>query len=280
MKLRITHQTVYRYDHPIRNIVQSLRLTPSVFEGQKTQEWKIEVSGGIRGPGFRDGAGDWIEGWTVRGPAEEVTVSVTGRVDTRDTAGVLRGHREMLNPLTYLRETEVTKPDKALRTLAESITDQTDNLDLAHKLSAAVAKAVEYVPGATESQTTAAQALKLKKGVCQDHTHILIAAARLRDLPARYVSGYLHATVDGQPHDAAHAWAEIHIENIGWIGFDAANNWCPDERYVRLGSGLDAADAAPIRGIAAGQGFEKLDVAVQVEDVEKLQSQSQSQTQS
>ena len=67
---------------------------------------------------------------------------------------------------------------------------------------------------------------------------------------------------------------------LGWIGFDPANQCCPDERYVRLGSGLDASDAAPIRGIAAGQGIETMDVAVNVEEVERFQTQSQSQTQS
>ncbi len=74
MRLKISHETVYRYGQPIRNLVQSLRLTPSVFEGQKTHEWQVDVSGGVKGPGFRDGAGDWIEGWTVRGPVDHVTV--------------------------------------------------------------------------------------------------------------------------------------------------------------------------------------------------------------
>lgn len=281
MKLRISHQTVYRYDPPIRNIVQSLRLTPSVFEGQKTQDWSIDVSGGIRGPGFRDGAGDWIEGWTVRGPAEELTISVSGRIETRDTAGVLRGHREMIQPLTYLRDTKATAPAANLRELAASVDgDGGDALDLAHRLSAAVSEAVAYKPGVTEAHTTAAETLELGEGVCQDHAHTLIALARLRDLPARYVSGYLHSTSDGESHDAAHAWAEIHVGRLGWVGFDAANACCPDERYVRLGSGLDAQDAAPIRGIAIGQGAEKLDVAVRVDELETFQNQSQSQTQS
>lgn len=281
MKLRISHQTVYRYAPPIRNIVQSLRLTPSVFEGQKTQDWSIDVSGGIRGPGFRDGAGDWIEGWTVRGPAEELTISVSGRIETRDTAGVLRGHREMIQPLTYLRDTKATAPAASLRELAASVDgDGGDALDLAHRLSAAVSEAVAYKPGVTEAHTTAAETLELGEGVCQDHAHTLIALARLRDLPARYVSGYLHSTSDGESHDAAHAWAEIHVGRLGWVGFDAANACCPDERYVRLGSGLDAQDAAPIRGIAIGQGAEKLDVAVRVDELETFQNQSQSQTQS
>lgn len=267
MKLRISHETVYGYDHPIRNLVQSLRLTPSVFEGQKTHEWLIEVSGGIRGPGFRDGAGDWIEGWTVRGPTEQVSVRISGRIETRDTAGVLRGHREIIHPTTYLRDTKVTRADKGLEALAAGVSEAADTLDLAHRLSAAVGEAIAYRPGVTEMHTTAAEALALGEGVCQDHAHALVAVARLRDLPARYVSGYLHSTIDGEPHDAAHAWAEIHVEGLGWVGFDAANRCCPDERYVRLGSGLDAVDAAPIRGVAMGNGAERLDVAVQVEEI-------------
>ncbi|WP_405402035.1 transglutaminase domain-containing protein [Paracoccus sp. Ld10] len=266
MRLKISHETVYRYGQPIRNLVQSLRLTPSVFEGQKTHEWQIDVSGGVKGPGFHDGAGDWIEGWTVRGPVDHVTVRITGRIDTRDMAGVLRGHREMIHPLSYLRDSPATLPDAALRELAQSVIG-TDPLDLAHQLSSAVTDRIAFRPGVTHTGTTASQALALGEGVCQDHTHALTAIARLRGLPARYVSGYLHSTIDGQAHDAAHAWAEIHVEGLGWIGFDAANHCCPDERYVRLGSGLDAADAAPIRGVALGTGSEDMDVSVRVEEM-------------
>lgn len=269
MRLQISHETVYGYDQPIRNLVQSLRLTPTVFEGQKTHEWAIDVTGGMRGPGFRDGAGDWIEGWTVRGPVEEIAVRVTGRIDTRDTAGVLRGHRELIHPLTYLRDTKPTRLDDGLRELSASIAAPDDHLDLAHRLSGAVGAAIRYTNGVTEAHTTAAEALALGEGVCQDHAHALIAVARHRDLPARYVSGYLHSTVDGQSHDAAHAWAEIFVEGLGWVGFDAANHCCPDERYVRLASGLDAQDAAPIRGVAMGMATEKLAVAVRVEEIEQ-----------
>ena len=269
MKLRISHETAYSYDTPTRNIVQSLRLTPSVFEGQRVHEWQIDVSGGLKGPGFRDGAGDWVEGWTVRGPTDQVVIAVSGLVETRDTAGVLRVHREAINPLTYLRDTHFTAPDPLLRDSAGSVSQAEDHLDLAHQLAALVAGKIAYVPGVTQSQTTAAEAMAIGQGVCQDHTHALIALARLRGLPARYVSGYLHATVDGQPHDAAHAWAEIHVGNLGWVGFDAANHCCPDDRYVRLGSGFDALDAAPIRGIAMGLGRERLDVLVRVDEVEQ-----------
>lgn len=90
-------------------------------------------------------------------------------------------------------------------------------------------------------------------------------------LPARYVSGYLMADDEAgeSQGEAAHAWAEIFIGSLGWIGFDAANACCPNERYIRLGSGLDAQDAAPIRGIAHGIGVELLDVAVAVMSVQQ-----------
>jgi transglutaminase-like putative cysteine protease len=89
----------------------------------------------------------------------------------------------------------------------------------------------------------------------------------------------LFVAKDGTPHEAAHAWAEIHVAGLGWVGFDPANECCPDARYIRLGSGLDAQDAAPIRGIARGQSAtapEALDVTVQVVAAAQ-QAQSQAQ---
>ncbi|MGL6211115.1 MAG: transglutaminase-like domain-containing protein, partial [Paracoccaceae bacterium] len=106
------------------------------------------------------------------------------------------------------------------------------------------------------------EALAQGAGVCQDHAHVLIAAARHLGLPARYVSGYLLVT--GDTSEAAHAWAEVHVKGLGWVGFDPTNRCCPDARYIRLGSGLDAQDAAPIRGVSQGLGEESLMVTVAV----------------
>ncbi len=264
MRVSVSHRTSYRYDAPIRVAVQSLRLTPSIFDGQSILDWTISVEGGQKGAGFRDGAGDWIESWSVRGPADHVTVMVTGTVETTDLSGLLKGHREAVNPAVYLRDTTATRADAALSALARSVAE-TEPLARAHALSTAVADAIAYRPGATKAHTTAAEALALGEGVCQDHAHALIGAARVVGLPARYASGYLSATEDGSPHEAAHAWAEIWIDGLGWVGFDPANRCCPDDRYVRLGSGYDAHDAAPIRGIARGPGAESLEVTVAVQ---------------
>ena len=268
MLLSVDHTTHYRYDQPVRAVMQSHRLTPSRFEGQKVVNWAVTVTGGEMGGGFRDGAGDWVQGWTVKGPVSAVEVRVQGLVETTDLAGVLRGHRELVPPLAYLRDTPATAADDALRALAKSAV-QSDALGQAHALAFAVAGAIAYRPGSTHSHTTAAEALAQGEGVCQDHAHALIACARHLGMPARYVSGYLLASEDGQPHEASHAWAEINVPGYGWIGFDPANRMCPDARYIRLGSGLDAKEAAPIKGIARGLGAESMDVTV------AIQSQSQ-----
>jgi transglutaminase-like putative cysteine protease len=263
MRLTVNHLTRYFYDRPVRSVVQSHRLTPSVFAGQKMLDWEVTVSGGQPGASHRDGAGDVVQGWTVAGPVSAVEVRVRGTVETTDLSGVLRGHREGVAADCYLRATVPTRADVALAALAASVAAP-DVLGLAHALAAAVSAAIAYRPGVTHARTTAAEALALGEGVCQDHAHALIAVARVRGIPGRYVSGYLFATEDGTPHEAAHAWAELHIAGLGWVGFDPANRCCPDDRYIRLGSGFDAQDAAPIRGIARGGAAEAMDVTVAV----------------
>ncbi|MGL4237575.1 transglutaminase family protein [Tabrizicola sp.] len=274
MRLTVDHVTRYQYDRPVRSVVQSHRLTPSTFAGQKVIDWEVTVSGGVKGATHRDGAGDRVQGWTVAGPVSEVEVRVRGTVETVDLTGVLRGHREAVAPGCYLRATGATRADVALIALAGRA-EAAEPLELAHVLSAVVADAIAYRPGVTHAHTTAAEALALGEGVCQDHAHALIAVARVREIPARYVSGYLFATEDGSAHEAAHAWAELYVPGLGWVGFDPANRCCPDERYIRLGSGFDAQDAAPIRGVARGGGREEMDVTVAI--LNQSQSQSQSQ---
>ena len=275
MRIAVDHVTTYRYERPVRGVVQSHRLTPAVFDGQVVLAWEVSVSDGVTGGSFRDGAGDLVQAWTVPGPVSEIEVRVKGLVETRDLAGVLRGLREMVPPEVWLRETHATRADAALTKLALGAAAAPDALARAHALAAAVAEAIAYKPGATHALTTAAEAMARGEGVGQDHAHALVAAARVAGLPARYVSGYM---LDGRegPGEAAHAWAEIHVEGLGWVGFDPANRCCPDERYVRLGCGFDAQDAAPIRGVARGPGSESMEVVVAVQAVAAgAQAQSQ-----
>ena len=164
--------------------------------------------------------------------------------------------------------------------MARDLPEQDGPLATLHALSAAVSDAVQYRAGVTTSNTTAAQAFALGAGVCQDHAQVFIAAARSIGIPARYVSGYLLAG-DGDALHETHGWAEAWLPQLGWIGFDPSNRVCVTERYLRVASGLDADEAAPIRGsvTVAGDIWIDADVRIaQAEDgVEQRQLQKQQQ---
>lgn len=267
MLLSVRHTTAYVFDKPMRFVAQSHRMTPAESAGQKIRAWSITAEGATFGAAFTDGAGDRLTTMTIQGPVERIDIVVEGEVETTDTTGVLRGHRELISPLCYLQATSATTPSGALLELVRKTVDSArgGELSRAHGFSEAVSEAIAYVPGATHAHTTAAEAVELGQGVCQDHAHALIAMAQAAGMPARYVSGYLFAAEEGQAEsDASHAWAEINLQGLGWVGFDPANACCPDARYVRLGSGRDAREAAPIRGVSRGGGAEALDVRVEV----------------
>ena len=104
----------------------------------------------------------------------------------------------------------------------------------------------------THTATTAAEAFALRRGVCQDLTHVFVDRGAHARLPARYVGGYFHRA-DGVVHqEAGHAWAEAHIGDLGWVAFDPTNGICATEAHVRVAVGLDYLGAAPVRGTRYG----------------------------
>jgi transglutaminase-like putative cysteine protease len=167
-------------------------------------------------------------------------------------------------PEFFLRATPLTAPDDAIVALARDGARGDDTIARLHGLMNGVRDRLDYRPGETDSTTNAAEALAQGFGVCQDHAHLFIAAARAAGIPARYISGYLWTGAGGQSYDAGHAWAEAHVAGFGWIGFDAANRLCPNENYIRVAVGLDYSAAAPVRGLRRGPAEESLSVEVQV----------------
>jgi len=263
MLISVRHITRYCYAEPVSYTIQSLRLTPQSFQGQRVLDWQVLAAGAKPALASRDGCGNLVHLITVNARHEELVIEAAGTVDTRDCNGVVAGLVEVAPPRVFLKETAQTRPDAAIRALAEAVKDK-DALDKLHALLGAVRDRVEYVPGATGTHTSAAEALADGKGVCQDHAHIYIAAARTLGIAARYVTGYL--VVDGESTQAAHhAWAEAWVESLGWVGFDVANRVCPTEGYVRLACGLDAGYAAPIVGSRRGSRSDALEVSVTVE---------------
>ena len=262
MRIQIEHRTRYRFSEPQARIVQMLRLTPGDTADQTVVAWMVGVDCDARMRDAVDGFGNAISMLYAEGPLDAIDISVTGEVLTTDAQGLVRGSAEPLPPLFYLRTTPRTEAGTALPEFAaESVAGSADTLDRLHRLNLALHGRFPRAPDASDTGVTAAEAFAVGTVTSRDVAQMFIAAARTLDVPARYVSGY-HS--DGIAHSAPHAWAEAHVDGLGWVGFDPVKGISPDERYVRVAIGLDAAGASPIAGTRIGHGSEQLDVDLQV----------------
>jgi transglutaminase-like putative cysteine protease len=127
-----------------------------------------------------------------------------------------------------------------------------------------------YELGATTASTTPPMSFALRRGVCQDFTHIMISGMRSLGLPVAYVSGYLRTVqspseVRLEGADAMHAWALVWCgTKAGWIGFDPTNAILAGTDHVVLAVGRDYADVAPIDGVIFASGAQRLETSVHV----------------
>lgn len=264
MLLTIRHTSRYIYDQPVAYAVQRLRLRPQSLAGQTVRNWTVEIEGAKTEVSYTDGFGNRTDLVRHERDAREIVISAEGVVETEDRVGVFGSIYGFAPDWLFGRFTPLTEPGDAIRKLADELPKPPERLELLHSLMDVLHTRIAYVPGATLTSTTGEDALQRGEGVCQDHTHAFLAVARLLGIPARYISGYLFME-DVVKQAAGHAWAEAHIDGLGWVGFDAANNMCPNDRYVRMACGLDYRDAAPISGVRFGQAAESLAVAVNVE---------------
>ena len=263
MRIAVEHRSRYRFSEPQARLVQMLRLTPCDTQDQTVVSWMIGVDCDARMRDAVDGFGNAITMLYAEGPIAAIDITVTGEVLTTDTSGVVRGSAEPLPPLLYLRGTPRTRAGDGIPAFAQdSVAGTTDPLERLHRLNAALHARFRCAPDAPDTGVSAAEAFVSGDATSRDVAQMFIASARCLELPARYVSGY---RVAGGAPCAPHAWAEAHVDGLGWVGFDPVIGRCPDESYVRVAVGLDAAGAASIAGTRIGHGEEELDVALSVD---------------
>ena len=286
MTLAIRHTTHYAFGGPVMHALQRLRLTPKETQGQRIIEWRMTFENAHAELEYDDQHFNHVTLIGVEPGAREVTVTCEGIVETEDNAGVIGRHSGHLPLWSFLRQTPLTRPGPKLRALLREVPGPAGDapLDFLHALSGQIRERIAYEAGRTHSATTAEEAVVHGYGVCQDHAHIFIGAARASGIPARYVSGYLMMD-DRIEQEATHAWAEAHVEGLGWVGFDVSNGISPDPRYVRVATGSDYRDAAPVTGISFGGMDEVLRVGVAVaqhtpasQQQDQQQGQQQTQT--
>jgi transglutaminase-like putative cysteine protease len=263
MLVRVEHSTAYTYSKPLVASTQYLRLTPLSGRTQAVESWKVSCPGAVTHQWY-DQYGNCCHTLTVAQPVIELIIKVSGLVRTRDTNGVV-GHAPAELPLgLYLRETPYTLCSAPIRSYASRFRAKVkgDLIAGLHEIMLAIPDDVTYTKGETHVHTTGAEALEQGRGVCQDHAHIFCAVCRSLGIPARYVSGYLSHEAGHGAHASGHAWADAYVEHLGWVSFDPSNRSGATEAYIRTATGLDYAEAGPIRGVRSGGGSETMTYSV------------------
>jgi transglutaminase-like putative cysteine protease len=262
MRLRISHRIEHRPQQPVPRALYRLRLFPIAGPAQTVHSWSLSLEGAREEVRFSDHFGNDTRLISVEAGLEPLVVEAAGEVETANKAGVTGRHRGFAPLWLFQRETSLTAAGDAIRSLAEDPANRAD-VGRLHELMAAVSRAMPELPSGEAPAASAEEALA-RGGGPVDQAHVFIAAARLLGFPARFVSGY-RAPGDPKAQAAIHAWAEAHVEGLGWVGFDVDGGISPDDGYARIATGRDHREAQAISGLPPGPAGERLAIRVSVE---------------
>lgn len=245
MRIKLLHRLQFQFAEPVRSLTHILRLTPRSHDGQRVMRWRIDVEPDCRLKADQDHFGNLTHTLTVAGAVADLRITVHGEIASFDSAGVVRGAAERMPAELFLRDTLLTTADAGLRSFAEEATASGDDrISKLHLLMEAVHARVTSDATLASSASPAA-ALQAGRGTDADLAHIFIAGARHLGWPARCVTGYY---VPEEGESSRRAWAEVEVEHLGWVGFDPVHEICPQDMHIRTAIGLDAIDAAGLRG--------------------------------
>jgi transglutaminase-like putative cysteine protease len=259
MRLSVVHSTRYQYAAQVSRSTQYIRLTPYAAAQQRIVDWSLELPSPC--VTMRDAFDNLTHVLTLDQPHEEIRLVARGTVEVSDVDDGEPAGR--INPKVFLRDTVLTEPDDAIREFVEPMRAVIRSRPLigVSDLMNAVLDRMPYKKGVTSADTSAAQSFAAGVGVCQDHTHVFIAACRALGVPARYVSGYAYSP--DREVVASHAWAEAWLATR-WVSFDVSNARSVGGGHIKLAIGLDYLDACPVRGVRLGGGGEELATAAKV----------------
>ncbi len=267
MRIRISHETTFTYAPAARSIIQNLRLTPRSHDSQYVMGWRVNVDLDVGLKLSEDSLGNVVQTFSLQKPTERLVVTAVGEVETSDAVGLVRGAVETLPSQMFLRASPLAQVNGALRDfLDDSVGGVGDTLDRLHLIKSALHREMAFEAQSGAPPLAAHEAFALKRGGAADFAHAFIACARALEIPARFVSGYVAQGEESTRH-GAFAWAEAETPGLGWLAFDAANDVCADERYVRVAVGFDTLTAAPFRAWRSG-GEESVAAAVRIEQAQ------------
>ena len=267
MRLKIEHTTTFEYTEPVSEAYTEVRLKPQEESGQHCLSFNLRVEPRCEVFEYIDYRGNDVRYFDILPAHDQLTVHAASQVVT--SREFLDGYRELvpLERFDYLQTTDYTTNENLLAALFPSGFSLHDQYESAIEIMHVVHRAIQYEKGSTDVSTTAAQALAIGRGVCQDYTHVMLSACRAINLPARYVSGYLFSPTSHESAHATHAWVDVYIDGHGWVSLDPTHDIPQNEYHVRVAVGRDYSDVTPTRGLYTGSSKEHLNVKVSIRPV-------------
>lgn len=274
---KIHHITKYLYDREVIENANQIKIYPFPKIGQDVLSQEIQITGDPVVYKFYDYWGNASGYFTLNPPHRDLIID--SRLIVNTTEHEVDEDKSTLEDWHFMREE--AKNDIILfdYSLNEKIRRQDvidsiiQELDLGHctpiqavKLANEfIYKNYKYVKGITTIETTVDEIVELKSGVCQDFAHLLLQILRTLKIPARYVSGYICPNKNGMRGEGAtHAWVDVYLPKLGWVGIDPTNNCYTNINHIQLAVGRDFADCSPIKGTFKGPANQELLVYVSV----------------
>ncbi|MBX2806434.1 MAG: transglutaminase family protein [Hyphomicrobiales bacterium] len=292
MIFEVSHKTAYHYTAPVAQAHHLVHLAPRPHERQRVMHQSIVFSPKPASRSdFTDYFGNPASAVAIENSHSELLIHSTSVVEVNAPLALDLAASTPWDKLAfdlapprwipdqdaaqYLMPSHHTAITHELIAFAEpSFAAGRPVLECARDLTHRIFTEFAYDGAATDIATTTDELLNIRRGVCQDFAHLLIAAMRAFGLPARYVSGYLLTyPPEGKERligaDASHAWASVWSPGIGWVDFDPTNDIIPLDEHITIAYGRDFHDVSPVTGVLLGGGAHQVDVAVDVTPIEK-----------
>jgi transglutaminase-like putative cysteine protease len=283
----IRHATRFNYSAAISESLMEIRKQPRTENHQHCLSFKLVVEPQAAVLAYRDYLGNVVHHFDLPATHQRITVTAESFVEVDEPPTlpyslpsnawaaldeeVKHGDfYDWLLPSTY------TEPTPLLNQLARELgatSRRDDPLTFIKQLNTGIYHAFDYQPQSTQVDSPIDHALETRRGVCQDFTHVMLTILRTMGVPCRYVSGYLARQTGDKARsvpDASHAWVDVYLPDLGWIGFDPTNNCLAGQRHLRVAIGRDYADVPPTRGVYKGTAISELHLAVDIQATDTL----------
>lgn len=273
-RIAVRHRTGYRYAGAVRASYNEARLTPPSRDGQRTLQAALAVTPAVRPLRYVDYWGTTVDAFDIHVPHTELVVLATSLIETAGPRPLPAGASwlDLADPAVqdrfaeFLAASTYVPAEPELAEIGQSLRAGATPVQAGLRAAAWTHETLRYERGATHVHTSSSEARAAGKGVCQDFAHVTLALLRAVGLPARYVSGYLHPTVEAEVGQTtageSHAWVEFWAGD--WIAVDPTSLADVGSRHVLLARGRDYADVRPLSGIYSGPAAELLGVTVEV----------------